>query len=173
MKASELYDNEAVIARATGMNREERMADLNARIDAMVLTRGYHDPMRVTQRRKVYISGPMTSSGVPAENLSKSIAAQRLLMTMGFAPVNPILTYHTDPDATIPWETWMDVDLPWVRCSDAVFRLFGESRGGDVETSEAERWGIPVFRVQADGDEFVRLAADCMKEYFSAKAVAA
>lgn len=40
---------------------------------------------------------------------------------------------------------WLDIDLEWVRVSDAVLRLPGESAGADTEVAEANRRGIPVF----------------------------
>lgn len=76
MKASELYDNEAVIARATGMNREERMADLNARIDAMVMSRGYHQP---------------TLPGSSSEQRTEVVCEQRPAITTIFLDVDGVL----------------------------------------------------------------------------------
>lgn len=40
---------------------------------------------------------------------------------------------------------WLKIDFEYIRRCDAVLRLPGESVGGDMETAEAARLGIPVF----------------------------
>jgi hypothetical protein len=96
-------------------------------------------------RPRIYISGPLTSSGNVLDNLDRAMAAARALIDAGFAPFTPHLTYHVDPGEEIAHDTWMDIELPWVAVADGVLRLPGESVGADIEVREAERLGIPVF----------------------------
>jgi hypothetical protein len=96
-------------------------------------------------RTKVYISGPLTSSGDPAANLQVAIAAHRELMQAGFSPLCPHLTLHVDPNAELPHDDWMQVDIPWVLESDCLLRLPGESRGADIEVRVATEAKIPVY----------------------------
>ncbi len=96
-------------------------------------------------RPKVYISGPLTSSGNVLENIDRAMEATRQLIGLGFAPFCPHLTYHVDPAEQIPHHVWMEIALPWVDVADAVLRLSGESVGADLETERAEAVGVPVF----------------------------
>lgn len=96
-------------------------------------------------RKKIYVSGPMTGSGVMAENVAKGIEAGRKLIELGFAPYVPQLTHYLDPDNTIAHHVWMDVDLPWVQMADGVLRLPGVSSGADTEVRHARACRIPIF----------------------------
>ena len=95
---------------------------------------------------RVYISGPLTSSGNVLENLERAIAAARALIAAGFAPLCPHLSYHVDPADEIPHAVWMDVDLAWLAVADAVLLLPGESAGVEIELDYAAEQGIPVFQ---------------------------
>ena len=90
------------------------------------------------------------------------MGAARALIEAGFAPFCPHLTYHVDPGEEIPHSTWMEIELPWVACSDAVLRLPGESVGAEIEVTHAERLGVPVFRSIAE-----------LSEHFTLKSAAA
>ena len=101
-------------------------------------------------RPRVYISGPLTSSGNVRENLDRAMAAARMLIGAGFAPFVPHLTYHIDPAEAIPHDVWMEIELPWVSVADAILRLPGESVGAALEVDRAQKAGIPVFATIAD-----------------------
>ena len=103
-----------------------------------------------TMRRRIYISGPLTSSGNVTENLDRAMAAARGAIDAGFAPFCPHLTYHVDPGGEYPHGLWMEIELPWVTVADALLRLPGESLGADLEVQRAEEIGIPVFKTIAD-----------------------
>ena len=97
------------------------------------------------RRATVYIACPMTGSGNMHENVQNSILAQRRLIGLGYAPINPALTHYADPDNIIAHDVWMEVDLPIVQSCDAVLRLPGKSKGADIETRHASLNGIPVY----------------------------
>lgn len=96
-------------------------------------------------RTRIYISGPLTSSGEPRRNVDDAIDAWHALTSAGFACLCPHLSWFIDPENDIPHDVWMEVDLPWVACADALLRLPGESKGADIETRFAVESGIPVF----------------------------
>lgn len=97
------------------------------------------------QRIRIYISGPLTSSGNVRDNVRHAIAAAKKLIGLGYAPFCPHLTYFVDPLAQIEHAVWMEVDLPWVQTAHAVLRLPGSSTGAMIECDEARAWQIPVF----------------------------
>lgn len=101
-------------------------------------------------RTKVYISGPI-SSNIPAvreQNVRRAMGAARQLIDAGYSVLCPHLTHYLEAESEC-WaaehQVWMEVDLPWVRESDVVLRLPGNSVGADMETQEAERCGVPVY----------------------------
>lgn len=101
-------------------------------------------------KSRIYVSGPLTSSGNVLENLDRAMSAARALIAAGFAPFCPHLTYHVDPRGEYPHDLWMEIELPWVAVADALLRLPGESLGADLEVKAAEEAGIPVFTTIAD-----------------------
>ncbi len=101
-------------------------------------------------RPRIYISGPLTSSGNERENVAKAIAVTRDLIEAGFAPFCPHLSLQVDPVGEYPHATWMAVDLPWVTVADAVLRIPGESLGSDIETDHAAVNGVPIFSSVAE-----------------------
>ena len=97
------------------------------------------------QRLRIYISGPLTSSGDVIDNVDAAIEAAKHLIDLGYAPLCPHLTYYIDPSAEIDHSVWMEVDLPWVQTAHAILRLPGASTGAMIECDEARSWNIPVF----------------------------
>lgn len=96
-------------------------------------------------RLRVYISGPLSSSGDRAANVKREMGVAVELIKEGFAPLCPHLTHFLDETDSLGHGTWMEVDLPWVAVADCVLRLSGESKGADLECAEAVRLGIPVY----------------------------
>lgn len=103
-------------------------------------------------RPRIYISGPLTSSGSPEDNVDCAIEWMQRLIEDGMSPLCPHLSWYVDPDGQYPHETWMEVDLPWVEAADAVLRLPGFSNGADQEVWYAENHGIPVYLPDQYGD---------------------
>ena len=93
---------------------------------------------------RVYLSGPITK-GDRTENFRAFCLWQKVLMDKGFSVLNPGLSM-LHPDAwAIAHETWLQSDLPWIRVSDVVIRIPGESVGAKEEVKHAEGHEIPVF----------------------------
>lgn len=120
-------------------------------------------------RKRIYIAGPI-SKGPLVANVNQATEAFVTLAKAGFAPFCPHWSVYAKPcerfDDTANWifddakcravgtiegnplmthADWMGIDLAWIRVSDAVLRLPGESTGSDLEVQEAYKYGIPVF----------------------------
>lgn len=97
------------------------------------------------RRPRIYISGPITK-GSREDNFDQADEMNRKLIEAGFAPLNPMFSMFSRYAFDIEHSAWMEVDLAWIECADAVIRLPGESVGADIETSHAEKLGIPVVK---------------------------
>ena len=97
-------------------------------------------------RYRIYISGPI-SIGDRDSNFNQAEEAHLSLARAGFAPLNPMLTMKLKFafDGTFEHEDWMEMDIPWLLCADAVLRLPGDSVGADMEVEAAKEADIPVF----------------------------
>ena len=95
---------------------------------------------------KVFIAGPMSTSGEPGPNVHAAACAAADLRLAGFDPFVPQLTWFLHmirPD--VPVGLWQQWDIRWLKTCDALLRLSGESAGADNEVFEAGKIGIPVF----------------------------
>jgi hypothetical protein len=113
-------------------------------------------------RKRVYIAGPI-SKGDLADNVNRATEAFVLLAKAGLAPFAPQWSVYASPcqnwlvpkqvvavgtiegNARMSHAEWLGLDLAWVEVSDAVLRLFGDSRGADTEVAHAKKHDIPVF----------------------------
>jgi len=98
----------------------------------------------MNQPLAVYVSGPYTAD--PVSCTARAIDVGQVLLHAGHAPFVPHLSHY--------WETlhhvndcefWMQIDLEWVRRSDVIIRIPGQSSGADREVELARELGIPVF----------------------------
>ena len=93
---------------------------------------------------KVYIASPYLN-GDKEENVMRSINAFHALAVNGHTPFAPLLGHYIDIHYKMDSDWWLEHDLKWLECCDAVLRLSGDSHGADVEVMRAERLGIPVY----------------------------
>ena len=98
----------------------------------------------MSNRPRIYIAGPL-SQGDRLQNVTNAVEMMTFLIHNGYAPFCPHLSHYADPDDSLGHSTWLDVDLPWVACADAVLRLPGPSAGADREVEHARSLGIPVY----------------------------
>ena len=113
------------------------------------------------RRLQIYIAGPI-SKGDLASNIQRASDTFEVLALAGFAPVCPHWSCFSGPVKVtqtggavyavagaqpnrLTHADWLAVHLEYVRRSDAVLRLAGESTGADMEVAEAQRVGMPVF----------------------------
>ncbi len=105
-------------------------------------------------RLRVYVSGPISDGGKRTVDAAidawcrVSAAEAQRLVTHGFAVLWPHGTVWMERlvGVTNHHDVWIDNDLPWVLCADAVLRIAGNSAGADRECEAATNAGIPVFR---------------------------
>ena len=93
----------------------------------------------------IYIAGPYTHPD-PVENSHKAIKVANRLVACGFTPIIPHLTLMWNLVTPAPAKFWYEYTLELMFRCDAVYRMKGDSLGGDVETTEAIKAGMPVFR---------------------------
>lgn len=93
---------------------------------------------------KIYIASPYTK-GDQGLNVHNHLVAANDLIGLGFAPYAPLLFHFQHIFSPWSYETWMDLDLEWLKLCDAVLRLPGESPGADREVEVAKSLGIEVF----------------------------
>lgn len=126
---------------------------------------------------KVYVSGPLTASNDEEEqnNIDRAMEAGDLLAREGIAVYVPHVTWYMDEVAKVMGRPtlnykYLKQDKEWIRYCNAVLRLPGESKGGDIETVYASKLGIPVYHtVQAVLDaklEYCRLTKEKESENY-------
>jgi len=107
-------------------------------------------------RKRIYVAGPISKGDVQA-NVMAGIAAGHDLIQAGFAVYVPHYSQFVDPGArpgTESYECWLENDLAWIRVSDAVLRLPGESLGADREVAFATLNSVPVLYSLADVEAY-------------------
>lgn len=93
----------------------------------------------------VYISSPY-SIGDKERNVIDSLSVASVLRDSGkVIPFAPLLTHYWDLHFPAPYDTWLAMDLDWVRRCDALLRLPGLSSGADIEEARARYWGKEIF----------------------------
>lgn len=100
-------------------------------------------------RPRVYVAGPITQGNLQ-ENIDRAREATRRLVEAGFAPLCPHLACFlagNEPctPGPFPHEVWLEIDVQWVKVSDALLRLPGPSIGADHEEAVALTRRIPVY----------------------------
>ncbi len=94
---------------------------------------------------KVYVAGPITSSGNLTENVRHGISVGNLLLNDGVIPFVPHLSELWNYVTVVQYDTWLYYDKEWIRSCDALLRLPGKSKGAAREVRWARKLGIPVF----------------------------
>lgn len=94
--------------------------------------------------KKIFISGPYTKGDV-AVNVANHMRAFNTLLLHGYAPFNPLLFHFQHMVHPRLYDTWLSLDIEYLRICDAVLVLPGESKGSEIEIAEAKRCLIPVY----------------------------
>lgn|SRR5574341_77059 len=95
---------------------------------------------------RVYISGPLRSSGSIWDNVKRACAIADFLLAAGHAPYVPHLNAHWAALHHHDESVWLKLDLEWLGYCECLVRLPGDSKGADAEDAEAVRLGIPVVK---------------------------
>lgn len=99
-------------------------------------------------RLRIYVAGPYTKPD-PCINTHEAIEVADFLWSCGFAPFIPHLSHFWHTMSPKPYEDWLEYDLQFLVCCDALFRMDGESSGADAEEKFANDHNIPVFYTYA------------------------
>lgn len=105
------------------------------------------EPAPATRRTRIYIAGPMLTSGNPYLNVRRGLSAATTLMKRGFVPFVPHLTalWEIAAHEEFTYEDWLAMDFEYIDMADALLRLDGDSRGADREVQRARERGIAVY----------------------------
>ena len=99
----------------------------------------------MNRKVKVYIIGPLYSSGTMGSNIRAAIEAFIKIRRMGALPFIPHLYFFLDLISPQLRKYWLELDLDWVDDCDCAFRLPGESSGGDGEEARMAANGRSTF----------------------------
>lgn len=104
-------------------------------------------PAPVERRTRVYIAGPLLTSGNPYLNVRKGIMAGTTLLKRGYAPYVPHLTCMWEMGAheEFKYEDWMALDLAYLEVCDCLLRLDGASNGADREVAKMRELRREVY----------------------------
>lgn len=91
----------------------------------------------------VYISGPYTQGNV-SDNIRSSVEIAEKVKNLGLVPFVPHLYHLWDFISRHSYSYWMEICLAWVPKCQVVYRIYGDSRGADMECALAKEKGIPV-----------------------------
>jgi len=103
----------------------------------------------MTRRTRVYIAGPYTQGGMDT-NVYNALRMWHVLWEAGYSPFCPHLSLLLHLHQTRPYADWLDYDMDWLACCDAMLRLEGESSGADKEAAAMARMGRSVYTNVAD-----------------------
>ena len=94
---------------------------------------------------RVYVAGPMFSSGRLTHNVSEGLRMYHDLIDLDYFPYLPHFGVHADIYRPRPESEWLALDKAYLSVCDALIRLPGFSRGADLEEQWCKEFGIPVF----------------------------
>lgn len=103
------------------------------------------------RRTRVYVAGPLYSSGEVDNNVARACDVGTLLWRAGYQPFVPHLNVHWAARARhITESEWLAWDLGWLDQCAALVRLPGKSTGSDIEVAHARYRNIYVVELPAN-----------------------
>lgn len=102
----------------------------------------------------IFIAGPLTDD--PAVGLRRALDVHAAILDEGLAAFCPHLHHYADVVHPRTHDEWVNLGLEFVRRSDHVYRIEGESPGADAQVDYAIEQSIPVWLPAHGGlDEFL------------------
>lgn len=98
----------------------------------------------------VYIAGPFTKGDQISNCRTAMLAWNRLRESELITPICPHWSAYQQLLTPLTWGEWIKYDLELITHCDAVYRMFGESKGADAEVEFASGRSIPVFYNEHD-----------------------
>ncbi len=120
----------------------------------------------VSRKPRVYVAGPITSSGSLHENIHNGMIVGEELRAAGFHPFIPHLYDFVKIVANydVHWEDMLQMDENWITACDLIVALPGFSKGKEREIAFASRHFIPNIRLEkntiAGNTEVVKFLAE-------------
>jgi len=99
---------------------------------------------RAKRPKLIYVSGPLTTGQLTA-NVRAALDIGKALIDRGYAVVVPHEKLLTEILHPMSYDEWLNYDFRIILCCDALYRMPGESHGGDEEVKFAQKNGIPVY----------------------------
>lgn len=98
---------------------------------------------------KIYVAGPLTSSGTLSQNVRSACLLADELIKLGCTPFIPHLSVFwemvSEEASRRTHEEWMNWCLPWVKTCDGLYRLPGFSQGSISEELTMKELKRPIF----------------------------
>ncbi len=113
---------------------------------------------------KIYIAGPMYSSGDMDDNIRTALNVALEIRKAGGLPFIPHLYFFWNLMQPHLRKFWLELDEDWVRDCDALYRLEGYSEGGDKEVLWAKEVAIPIFSRIEGVLEFIKMFPILLKD---------
>lgn len=92
----------------------------------------------------VYVSGPLTT-GMLTRNVRDALNVGKILIDRGYVAIVPHEKIITEILHPMSYDEWLAYDFRIILRCDAVYRMPGESHGGDAEVLFSQKHGIPVY----------------------------
>lgn len=105
---------------------------------------------------RVYVAGPFT--GDQMANIGNAIRAADAVLSIGCIPFLPhTMTGMWHLVSPKKYDTWIQIDLTWLRCCDILYVFGYQSDGVQLEIKEAESLGMPIVYSLPDLISFIEL----------------
>ena len=95
---------------------------------------------------RVYIAGPVTSSGTQADNMRRALEVANLLALHGHTPFIPHLMFAWEVHTPMTHDQMMAQCKAWLEACEAAVRIPGFSKGADTEEVWARDLNIPFYK---------------------------
>lgn len=100
---------------------------------------------------RVYIAGP---KGEQFINVRNAVLVGQAVLDVDHDPFIPHLcAFWSMITGEADYEKWMNYDMEWLKVSDVLVRMPGESSGADREVARAKELHIPIITMY-DLDDF-------------------
>jgi len=109
---------------------------------------------------RVYVAGPMFSSGRVTANVHEALKIATRLRAAGFQVFVPHLYAFWDVISPQELAFWLEMDKHWLEACDVLLRIPGVSAGGSLEEGWATDKQIPVFHYNVSAISCLIAACD-------------
>ena len=99
---------------------------------------------------RVFLAGPMFSSGSMGNNLRNAFRIATRLRKEGFLVHVPHMCFLWDLMLPEEREFWVEMDLEWLETCHVIYRMPGSSMGADDEVAHASSSGVEIYSDKAD-----------------------